>query len=232
MFHFPVMLKEVIKFLNIKSNGIYLDATFGMGGHSKFILEKINEGRLFVFDKDPDSILVAKKVFEYDKRLFYKCLSLKYVPFFCSKIDINGKINGILIDLGISSLQLSNSNRGFSFYNNGLLDMRINQTIGITASDFLNNVSEGDLSDIFSVYCNKENHFFLSNHILKNRKSKQILTSYDLSDVIKKYKLCNKNDKLINKVFQSIRMYINDELYDLVFFYPMYLICLQIMGDW
>ncbi|QCI23239.1 16S rRNA (cytosine(1402)-N(4))-methyltransferase RsmH [Buchnera aphidicola] len=210
--HIPVLTKEVIKSLNIKKNGTYIDCTFGFGGHSKKILEHLNDrGTLYAIDKDPYSINIAKKI--CDNRFHI-------IPGNFSKILKNfqrnntKKIDGILLDLGMSSMQLNNPNRGFSFLLNGPLDMRMNPKVGIKASEWL---MKSDVKSITKVlYEFGEERFAkkIAIKIVQQNKIKPITTTIELSNLIKKIVPKNKKHPA-TRTFQAIRIHINQELNEL-----------------
>jgi len=214
--HTSVLLKETIKNLDIKPNGIYIDCTFGYGGHSKEILKKLRKnGKLYSIDQDPYAIKIAQKLkndcrFNIIHGSFSKILEYSE----CNKIL--GKVNGIILDLGISSMQIDDPNRGFSFTSDGPLDMRMNPKKGIPANVWLQNTNFETLYKILKKY--GEEHFSkqISRKILNYRKKQPITRTLELSNIIikaipkKKYK-----KHPARKVFQAIRIHINQELYEL-----------------
>ena len=209
-YHIPVMLKESINGLNIKPNGIYVDLTFGGGGHSKFILNKLSSnGSLFAFDVDKDVIKNVKKIqnksFHFIKSNF---------RFFRNHLKINGlsKVDGILADLGISSHQINSNQRGFSFKGDKKIDMRMNNDLEFSAVDLLNTYKKDQLINVFSKYGEIRNSIQLSNSIIINRKKKKIEKNIDLIDTIKPFAKKNREEKYYAKVFQAIRIEINDEI--------------------
>ncbi|MGI9372001.1 MAG: 16S rRNA (cytosine(1402)-N(4))-methyltransferase RsmH, partial [Hyphomicrobiales bacterium] len=144
--HQPVLLLETIKALQIQSNGIYFDCTFGRGGHSSEILKGLGEkGQLFAMDQDSEAVLYGKKLFENEKRIVIEHRNFSQILTMAKKHEVEGRANGILFDLGVSSPQLDDPNRGFSFMQDGPLDMRMNSNEGISAEEWLQNVSAKEL---------------------------------------------------------------------------------------
>ncbi|QJC31584.1 16S rRNA (cytosine(1402)-N(4))-methyltransferase RsmH [Enterobacteriaceae endosymbiont of Donacia tomentosa] len=213
MNHIPVLLKESIKNLNIKNNGTYIDATYGCGGHTKLILSKLNnDGRIFAIDCDNQTIIMNKII---DKRIFYINEKFSNLEYIINKKFI-GKIDGILFDLGISSFQLNNPLRGFSFMNNGPLDMRMNQNSKLTAYDLLKITSEIKLSCILKKYGEEKFHkkiaFNIKKYILNNKlSSTQDLSNLICSIIPKK----NRFKHPATRSFQAIRIFLNKELDEL-----------------
>ncbi|CAL4321420.1 Ribosomal RNA small subunit methyltransferase H [Buchnera aphidicola (Protaphis terricola)] len=210
--HIPVMKKESIKSLNIKKNGIYIDGTFGMGGHSTEILKKLGkDGKLYAMDKDFNSVLIAKKIKDIRFNIFHDDFS--NILNFSKSQNIIGKVNGILFDLGMSSYQIEDSKRGFSFKKNGPLDMRMNQKIGITASDW---IDKSDIKKIAFVLKNFGEERFAKKiaYAIKNyNKKKKITETFELVDIIKRtIPSKNRFKHPARRTFQAIRIYINQEL--------------------
>lgn len=149
--HYSVLLQESINDLNGNPQGIYIDATFGRGGHSKAILDRLTTGYLIAFDKDLDAISYAKQNFQFSNFEIVHA-SFASIYDYCLQNNLLGKIDGIIMDFGVSSPQLDNAARGFSFMHNGPLDMRMDVSKGITASQALEELSVDDLSYILKVY--------------------------------------------------------------------------------
>ena len=139
--HFSVLLQESINGLEIKPEGVYIDATFGRGGHSKAILSNLTTGRLIAFDKDLEAIAFAKENFSEFNNFEIVHTSFAQIHNHCKENDLLGKIDGIIMDLGVSSPQIDDAERGFSFMRNGQLDMRMDTTTGLTASQVLEELS-------------------------------------------------------------------------------------------
>ncbi len=208
MYHKPVLKKEVIKALSINPEGLYVDATFGGGGHSLSILSKLGlRGKLFAFDQDNDSKVntINDSRFTLINNNFS---SIKqYLKFY--SVD---KINGILADFGVSSHQIDTKSRGFSIKSNSRLDMRMNQNQSLDAYFIINNYSEKKLTSIFLNYGELKKANIFSNLIISKRKESLIETTFQLKTAISKlYNDKNKN-KILSKVFQAIRIEVNNEL--------------------
>jgi len=212
--HKPVLLKEVLNILEIKKNGIYIDGTFGCGGHSKGILKKLGEkGKLHIFDKDMESILLAKKLQLKDPRIIVHHDSFSQIY----KLEkYQKKIDGILLDLGVSSLQINSANRGFSFLKSGPLDMRMNISSGETAENLLKKIKKKKLIKILKKYGEEYKAKYIAHEILEERKKNPIQTTLQLSNIIKKSTFNKYNHKHpARKTFQALRIYINQEIKEL-----------------
>jgi 16S rRNA (cytosine1402-N4)-methyltransferase len=201
------MLKEAVDGLNIKPGGIYVDATFGGGGHAKEILKKIENGQLMAFDRDIDAI--KNKV--DDERLILLNNNFRYLKHFLKYYKAI-PVDGILADLGVSSHQFDTAERGFSTRFNSKLDMRMDIRNANTAVEIVNDYSEEKLSEIFNNYGELNNHKALAKKIIRYRSSKKILTVDELKMAI--YELIDKSneDKFMARVFQALRIETNQEL--------------------
>ncbi|AAM67778.1 16S rRNA (cytosine(1402)-N(4))-methyltransferase RsmH [Buchnera aphidicola] len=210
--HISVMKKELIESLKIKKNGIYIDGTFGMGGHALSILKTIGrEGRLYAIDRDPNSVFIGNQI--KDKRFHIIHSNFSKILNYAKYNNIIGKVNGILFDLGTSSLQIENEKRGFSFKKNGPLDMRMNPHAGISASEWL---FKSDINKIYFVLKNFGEERFskrIAYAIKDYCKKKKINNTFELVDIIKKATpIKNKFKHPAKRTFQAIRIYINQEL--------------------
>lgn len=214
--HLPVMINESIDSLNIKKSGCYIDATFGSGGHSSEILRNIGEdGLLFSLDKDHDVFKSLSEKLENDKRfrLDYGCFSQleKYTKHW----GVHGSVNGILFDLGVSSHHLDTAERGFSFKNDGRVDMRFDYSARISAHDLINNAKEEELADIIWKYGEERYSRKIARGIVSARKISIINTTTELAKIINKCMPKPKSDTKTNnatRTFQAIRIFINKEL--------------------
>lgn len=207
MYHVPVLLNECIDGLNIQHDGIYVDATFGGGGHSKKILEQLSDkGKLFAFDVDDD----AKRNVPDDKRFTLIQANYRHLKRYLKLFGIK-KVNGILADFGISSYQIDEPSRGFATRFDAPLDMRMNNKEGISARDVVNNYSAEQLQNILGFYGEVINAKTLANTIVEQRAIQPIETTKDLVNVCK---LVSKGIevKYMSQVFQAIRIEVNDEL--------------------
>ena len=212
--HKPVLLDEVIKALNIRSDGFYIDGTFGRGGHSREIIKRLgNKGRLLAFDKDPDAVmsvgvdLIQDERFEIIKGSF--TMLMRYVK----QHEIKKQVSGVLFDFGVSSPQLDDIKRGFSFRYDAPLDMRMNPTEGESASEWLNKASEKEIADVIYKYGEERASRKISKAIIKIRKKTPIHRTKQLAEIICKAIPSNKKDiHPATKTFQAFRIYINHEL--------------------
>ena len=214
--HIPVMKSETLDLLINKKDGIYIDCTIGFGGHSKEILNRINnKGILIGMDLDPYALSKANEKLSdsSEKKFSLHNISYKEFPTILSEMKIK-KVDGFLIDLGISSYQVDSAHRGFSFINNGPLDMRFNQSSGYTAKKFLNKISEKKLADIIKYYGDQSKSKKIAKAIIEKINSNKIDSTFDLKNCIQS--VTKSNDlKIVSKVFQSIRIALNDEFENL-----------------
>ncbi|MBL7836923.1 MAG: 16S rRNA (cytosine(1402)-N(4))-methyltransferase RsmH [Bacteroidetes bacterium] len=207
-YHLPVMLNECIKGLEIKKDGIYVDVTFGGGGHSKEILKHLGEhGKLYAFDQDSD----AAQNLPDDPRLVFIQHNFRYIRQFLEFLKAV-PVNGILADLGISSYQINKAEKGFAHRLAGDLDMRMDQKAGLKASDVLNQYGERELLKIFNQYGEVKNAYKLVQTILEQRKSKPIVTIDDFKTAIKTCIPAKEESKYLSQVFQALRIEVNQEL--------------------
>tara|TARA_B100001989_G_scaffold91878_1_gene63946 strand:+ start:1577 stop:2515 length:939 start_codon:yes stop_codon:yes gene_type:complete len=211
--HNPVLLNEALEYLNIRNNLVYVDATFGLGGYTKEILKK-NNCTVIAVDRDPDvqkfSVILKKNYKNKFKFILGKFGDLKKLLEIESVDKITG---GIVADLGMSSLHLENSKRGFSIKNNGPLDMRMSKK-GISAEYVINSFEEDELSKIFWNYGEEHKSRKIAKTIVIERKKNKISTTHDLANLIKKVKLQKKPYRIhpATKIFQALRIFINNEL--------------------
>lgn len=213
--HVPVMTKELIQSLEIKKNGTYIDTTFGMGGHSIEILKHIGKnGKLYSFDKDPNSFFIGKTI--KDSRFHIINKNFSTLLNYATKTKIVKKVDGIVFDLGISSLQIDNNERGFSFKKDGPLDMRMNPNCGISASDWL---FKSDVKKIAFVLKNFGEERFSKKiaYAIKNKSNiKKIRSTLELVSIIRNaIPIKNKFKHPAKRTFQAIRIHINQELEEL-----------------
>lgn len=207
-YHIPALLTETIDGLNIKPNGIYVDVTFGGGGHSKAILEKLGAtGKLISFDQDEDAI---QNILE-DKRFIFVRSNFRYLKNFLKYHGIE-KVDGILADLGVSFHHFDESERGFSFRFNGALDMRMNKQSAKTATQVLNSYSDEDLANVFYLYGELHNSRKIASAIIRARNTKPLETIQEFVDILKPYFLREKEKKEMARVFQALRIEVNSEM--------------------
>lgn len=207
-YHLPVLLKESINGLKIDDEGIYVDATFGGGGHSLEILRSLSKkGRLVSFDQDPDSLSNS-----YDDSNFYFVNeNFKHMKRFLKNLGFS-KVNGILADLGISSFQINTPARGFSYRYDAALDMRMNKNNSLDAMEVINSYSHENLSKILFEYADIKNSKKISEEIIKARTANKINTTFDFNKILKPLypeRYLNKN---LSKIYQAIRIEVNKEL--------------------
>lgn len=216
--HQSVLLKESIEGLAIKGDGVYFDGTFGRGGHSREILKHLNpEGRLFAIDKDLDAINYAKEHFGNENRLHIMQGSFAQIKEFAAEVGVLGQVNGILLDLGVSSPQLDNPERGFSFMHQGPLDMRMDTQHGISAAQFVNEAKESDMVHVFRVYGEERFAGRIARAIVAARETAPIATTLELAEIVKQANpKWEKHKHPATRVFQAIRIHVNQELDDLM----------------
>ena len=207
-YHVPVLLKESVDGMNIQPGGTYVDVTFGGGGHSKEILSRLGkDGKLLGFDQDED----AEKNIVNDDRFIFVRSNFRYLHNFLRYHNIEG-VDSILADLGVSSHHFDDSERGFSFRFDGKLDMRMNKRAGITAADMVNTYEEERLANIFYLYGELKNSRRLASVIVKARATKQIETIDDFLSIIKPLFGREREKKELAKVFQALRIEVNQEM--------------------
>ena len=206
-YHVPVMLEECLEGLNIKPNGVYVDVTFGGGGHSRAILERLGDGgHLYSFDQDLDA---AKNAFEDDRFTFVRS-NFRYLKNFLRYHGVE-KVDGILADLGVSSHHLDDETRGFSFRFEGQLDMRMNTAAGKTAADVLNEYSEEELANVFYFYGELQQARKLAKAIVKARGEEGFSDIARFMEVVKPFFKHEREKKDLAKVFQALRIDVNSE---------------------
>ena len=207
-YHVPVLLNESIDGLDIKSDGIYIDVTFGGGGHSKEILRRLGKkGHLYSFDQDPD----AEKNIVNDDRFTFVRSNFRYLKNWMRYYSVD-HIDGLLADLGVSSHHFDDETRGFSFRFDAPLDMRMNKRAGTTAAEILNNYDEEQLADIFYIYGELKNARKIAATIAKARNEKKIETTDDFLHVTEKLFQREREKKEMAKMFQALRIEVNHEM--------------------
>lgn len=212
--HRPVLLNEVLQGLNIRADGRYIDCTFGRGGHCRAILGHLNEeGCLFAIDKDPEAILSASKDLSTDKRFSLFHGSFTMLNKIVENNNLLHRINGILFDLGVSSPQLDNPERGFSFRNDGRLDMRMDNSSGLTAAEWIMTADESEIVKVLIQYGEERFARKIAKAIVITRSQIDICTTRQLADLIAATVPFRENDKHpATRTFQAIRIFINGEL--------------------
>jgi S-adenosyl-methyltransferase mraW len=209
--HISVLADEVIENLNIKPDGIYVDLTLGKGGHSKRILEKLSEnGRLIALDQDQDALNAAKKnLFDYPNVTFIKS-NFEDIDKVLDQLGIS-KIDGALMDIGVSSYQIDNAQRGFSYMHDGPLDMRMDANNELTAEKIVNGYSLDELQEIFSKYGEERFSKTIARNIVETRNKQRIDTTFKLRDLVNK-SVKTKEVHPEKRVFQALRIEVNREL--------------------
>lgn len=213
--HVPVMLDECLNGLDIKADGIYVDGTVGGAGHSEEIVKRLSTGRLIAFDKDEDALLAAgQRLAAYKDKVTLLHDDFKNMFADLDAIGV-GKVDGILLDLGVSSYQIDNAQRGFSYINDAPLDMRMDRTQYLTAFNIVNEYSAGELARILYEYGEEKLARRIAENIVKAREQKTISTTLELSEiVINSYPASTrwKYGHPAKRTFQAIRIAVNDEL--------------------
>lgn len=212
--HQSVLLNEALESLNIQPSGNYIDATFGRGGHSLAILQKLNEaGRLIAFDQDPEAVAFAKREFANEPRLTIEHCNFNQVADVIQQHGLTKKIDGVLMDLGVSSPQLDDAERGFSFMRSGPLDMRMDTSCGITAREWLSKVKPADLIRVLKKYGEEKFAKRITTAIVEIRETREITETGDLAEIISNaIPVKEKHKHPATRSFQAIRIYINEEL--------------------
>lgn len=208
-YHVPVLLNESVNGLSIKPSGTYIDLTFGGGGHSKLILDKLNlTGKLFSFDTDNSAINENK----IKKENFFLIQSnFKFFDLHIKERGIN-KVDGILADLGVSSHQIDNKERGFSYIGNNRLDMRMSTKNDLSAEEVLNNYDKDSLQNILFEYGDIKNSKIIAKEIISYRNKKRIRNNEDLLKAIQNISEKKLSYKFLSKLYQAIRIEVNDEI--------------------
>lgn len=208
VYHIPVLLQETVDGLNINPDGIYVDVTFGGGGHSREILSRLSpKGHLYSFDQDED----AEQNIIQDNRFTFVRSNFRYIKNWMRYYGIE-QVDGILADLGVSSHHFDAQERGFSFRFDAPLDMRMNQKAQRTAADILNEYSEAQLADLFYLYGELKNARKITAAVVKNRNNQRIETTGDLMNIIKVFFERDREKKELAKVFQALRIEVNQEM--------------------
>lgn len=207
MYHNPVLLHESVEGLGIHADGVYVDVTYGGGGHSKAILKHLTTGRLYAFDQDQDA---ASNIMD-DKRLTFIPQNFKYLKNFLLLYG-EKQVDGILADLGVSSFQFDEAEKGFSTRFDGKLDMRMDQNNPIDASTIVNTYSETDLKIIFEKYGELPKSYRMASAIVEARSKKAIQSTFELKEVVKRFLPFGKENKILAQLFQALRIEVNQEM--------------------
>jgi len=212
--HTPVLLRAVIAGLNIQPDGCYMDGTFGRGGHSSEILKRLSlRGRLIAIDRDPAAVAAVNPALERDPRFEIVKDEIANLRQVGAERNVLGKLAGLLLDLGVSSPQLDDPERGFSFRGDGLLDMRMDPTTGISASAWLATVGEKELMKVLFRFGEERSAGRIAKAIVAARAEKPLLRTRDLADIVATAAPARRPGKHpATRTFQAIRIYLNDEL--------------------
>ena len=206
-YHNPVLCQLSVDYLITNPDGVYVDVTYGGGGHSRCILQKLRNGRLVAFDQDAD----AQSQLIEDERFTFVASNFKNLSRFL-KYHQAYPVDGILADLGVSSHQFDTPERGFSYREDGVLDMRMNRQTGASAQDVINQYDEKALSDVFYRYGELSDGRALAKRILKARENQPITTTQQLVEVLRPSLIRGKENKSLSKIFQAIRIEVNQEM--------------------
>ena len=211
--HITVLLNEAVDALNIRPDGVYVDGTFGRGGHSRLILSRLGEeGRLVVFDKDPQAIVAARKLAEYDMRVSVVHDGFSVFQTALDELGI-GKVDGALFDLGVSSPQIDEGGRGFSFRFDALLDMRMDPTRGMSAAEWIATASEQDLNEVIKNYGEERFSRQIARAIVAQREESPIDTTRKLAQLVaQNVRTRERGQDPATRTFQAVRIFINREL--------------------
>ncbi|NLJ94545.1 MAG: 16S rRNA (cytosine(1402)-N(4))-methyltransferase RsmH [Clostridiaceae bacterium] len=217
-YHLPVLYREAIETLSIKPNGVYVDCTAGGGGHSSGIIKRLNEnGFLLAIDQDPEALLVTRKKLESLRDIKAQYILVQDQFSNIKEILANSnitKIDGLIADLGVSSYQIDTASRGFSFQQDGKLDMRMNPKSKMSAFDFVNNASQEKIAEVLRKYGEEKFANRISSNIVFQRSQKTIRTTYELVQIIKQVMPARsrREQHPAKRTFQAIRIYVNQEL--------------------
>jgi len=215
--HISVLLNEALEGLAIQPEGLYVDGTFGRGGHSRALLSSLAPGgRLVAFDKDPEAIRAGNELAAIDGRFVVVQRSFADMAQELKDKGLHGKVDGVLLDLGVSSPQLDDPERGFSFLNDGPLDMRMNPGLGQSAADWINSAAEADIATVLKEYGEERFSKRMARAVVTRRAQEPFTRTADLAAVIKEANPAwEKGKHPATRAFQGIRIFINRELDDL-----------------
>jgi len=215
--HITVLLDEAVEGLAVRADGCYLDGTFGRGGHSRLILKQLgSDGRLLGFDKDPLAIATGNALAAEDGRFVVVQRSFAELADELARRELGGKVSGILLDLGVSSPQLDDAERGFSFMHDGPLDMRMNPDAGVSAADFIASAAEEEIARVFKEYGEERFAKRMARAVVVRRAEQPFTRTADLAQVLTVANPAwEKGKNPATRAFQGLRIYINNELGDL-----------------
>jgi 16S rRNA (cytosine1402-N4)-methyltransferase len=230
--HLPVLKEAVLERLEVRANGTYIDGTFGRGGHSRAILEQLDSGgRLLVVDRDPQALQAATELAAADARVTVVAGSFGDIDAIAATHGVLGEVDGILLDLGVSSPQLNDADRGFSFLRDGPLDMRMDPTAGMSAAEWINSATESDMARVITRYGEDRAARRIARAIFNASKQKKISRTGQLADIIESVvPRRGKGKHPATKTFQAVRIHINNELGELQSFLEKVLTVLSVGG--
>lgn len=211
-YHLPVLLNESLDYLITATNGIYFDATLGFGGHTSELINRLsNDAKVIATDVDENAFIYSKEKFSSDPRISIYKFNFSMVDVIAKIESIEG-FNGIIADLGVSSFQLDNRESGFTYRENTKLDLRMDKSKKITASDVLNNLEEKQIADILWSFGEEKNSRKIASMIVEQRKIKKFSTTFELNEIIAQITPVKFLTKTLSRVYQALRIYVNDEL--------------------
>jgi 16S rRNA (cytosine1402-N4)-methyltransferase len=212
--HTPVLLREVLAALDVREGGHYVDATFGRGGHTAAMLERVGrEGRVVAIDRDPAAIAAGREQFAMERRLTLIASPFARLAALLTELDLAGRIDGVLLDLGVSSPQLDDAARGFSFAQDGPLDMRMDNSTGPTAADFVAHASEHELASVIRDYGEERFARRVARQIVQARREAPITRTGQLAELVSSAVPTREPGKHpATRTFQALRMHVNGEL--------------------
>jgi len=227
--HIPVLLEEAVDALNIKKDGIYVDGTYGRGGHSRLILSRLGKsGKLIAFDKDPAAITEAGLIQNEQFQVVHSSYATLYSAL--QSLDIN-RVDGILLDLGVSSIQLDEAARGFSFRHDGPLDMRMDTSRGQTAAEWLATVTETELKEVIRAYGEERYAGQIAGAIIAAQAHQPIVTTFQLAEIVativRRLGYRDSRQHPATRTFQAIRIHLNQELEELAIALPQ---CMELLN--
>ncbi len=214
-YHLPVLLNESLDYLITNTDGIYFDATLGFGGHTSELINRLsNDAKVIATDVDENAFNYSKEKFSSDQRISIYKFNFSLVDVIAKIESIEG-FDGIIADLGVSSFQLDNKDSGFTYRENTSLDLRMDKSKKITASDVLNNLEEKQLADILWSFGEEKNSRKIASMIVKQREIKKFSSTFELNEIIAQITPLNFLAKTLSRVYQALRIYVNDELNNL-----------------
>lgn len=215
--HAPVLLEEAVERLAVKPDGVYVDATYGRGGHSRGILARLGPaGRLFAMDRDPEAVAAAEAEWRSDPRFAYRRAAFSMLEQWMQQVGMRGQVNGVLLDLGVSSAQLDTPARGFSFLHDGPLDMRMDPGSGESAADWLQRAGEAEIALVIARYGEERYARRIARAIVTARANAPLQTTQQLSAVVSAAVPTREHHKHpATRTFQAVRIFINRELEEL-----------------